>query len=93
MSNTIEIKCQMGSRRRRFWTLRKMSKILEKLQKSKENVKSGQNMYIFLTRFNIFLHFPEGPKSMSPGPHLTFYFDCIGHFPETLQNRHFHFSC
>ena len=33
MSKTIEIKCQMGFRRRRFWTLRKMSKILEKCGK------------------------------------------------------------
>ena len=38
MSNTIKIKCQMGSRRRRFWKLRKISKIIEKYYKSWMNM-------------------------------------------------------
>ena len=42
---------------------------------------------IFL--FYIFRYFPRGPKSTPPGPHLTFCFDDVGHFPGTLQNWHF----
>ena len=92
MSNTIEKTCQMGSRGRRFrtprnmsknvkmtcwgypkWTVPKMSKILEQCQKLSKIPKNCEKI----------------PKSTSPGPHLTFVFDCVGRFPGTLQNRHF----
>ena len=39
--------------------------------------------------FDIFLTFSGGPTSTPPGPHLTFCFDCIRHFPGTLPNRYF----
>ena len=62
-----------------------MWKMVRKCQTCSNNAIVGSQNDIFDT----FLHFPGGPKSTPPGPHLTFCFDCIRHFPGTLPNLHF----
>ena len=63
----------------RFWHFSKIFDILG-------TVHFGYPKTVILT---FFWHFPGGPKSTSPGPHLTFFFDRVRHFPGTLENRHF----
>ena len=55
MSNAIEIKYQMGFRRRRFWTLRKMSKILEKCEKNRKKMSNFDKKCTFVDHIWHFL--------------------------------------